>query len=277
MNELFKIYKIDRKSAEKIELSENEIHTHDFEELIIGLKGAAEHFIDFSSSIYQTPFTMFVTKGKVHRIQPIITDDQCDFWVIRFKSEFLAERVFHLYAIYHLSANLSFLPNGCFQRIDTICRMMNEEMMELKPDLAIIKNLLTTLFSIIESERKKQLPGTDTLLSNQNITFRNFLTILEENFRRSEGINFYAEKLFMSSRNLNLICKNIMQQSVSEIIETRKMIEAKNLLITTEKSISSIGFELGYADKAYFSTTFKKKSGQTPSEFRKEIKAIITG
>ena len=31
----------------------------------------------------------------------------------------------------------------------------------------------------------------------------------------------------MSSRNLNLICQDILQQSVSEIIETRKLIEAK--------------------------------------------------
>ncbi len=80
----------------------------------------------------------------------------------------------------------------------------------------------------------------------------------------------------MSTRNLNLICQSILQQSVSEIIETRKLIEAKNLLLTTNKTISEIGFELGYQEKAYFTNVFKKKAGMTPSEFRNEIQKLIS-
>jgi len=129
---------------------------------------------------------------------------------------------------------------------------------------------------MIESERKKSLPDEKRSPKTQNITFRNFLKILEENFRRSEGVEFYAEKLFMSSRNLNLICHNILQKSVTEIIETRKLIEAKNLLINTEKTISEIGFELGFNEKSYFTAVFKKKSGQTPSEFREEMRSLIS-
>jgi AraC family transcriptional regulator, transcriptional activator of pobA len=102
------------------------------------------------------------------------------------------------------------------------------------------------------------------------------LKILEENFHRPEGVEYYAEKLFMSARNLNLICNNILQKSVSEIIETRKLIEAKNLLISTDKTISEICFELGYNEKAYFTNVFKKKSGQTPTDFREEMNKLIS-
>jgi AraC-like DNA-binding protein len=129
---------------------------------------------------------------------------------------------------------------------------------------------------MIESERKKTDNIDKHFYNSQNITFKNFLAILEENFRRPEGVDFYAEKLFMTARNLNLICHNILLKSVSEIIETRKLIEAKNLLITTNKTISEIGFELGYNEKAYFTTVFKKKSGQTPSEFREEMSRLIS-
>ena len=80
----------------------------------------------------------------------------------------------------------------------------------------------------------------------------------------------------MSSRNLNIICQNILQQSVSEIIETRKLIEAKNLLLTTDRTIAEIGFDLGYNDKSYFTSVFKRKSGQTPSAFRKEMTELFS-
>ena len=80
----------------------------------------------------------------------------------------------------------------------------------------------------------------------------------------------------MSARNLNLICQRIMDQSVTELIETRKLTEAKNLLTSTNKSISEIGFELGFNEKAYFSNVFKKKTGQTPTEFRQEMRQLIS-
>ena len=80
----------------------------------------------------------------------------------------------------------------------------------------------------------------------------------------------------MSSRNLNKICQNILQLSVLEIIETRKLIEAKNLLINTELTISEIGYEIGYNEKSYFTNVFKKKSGQTPTDFRAEMRKLIS-
>ena len=45
---------------------------------------------------------------------------------------------------------------------------------------------------------------------------------------------------------------HVLHQSVSEIIETRKLVEAKNLLVTTDKTIAEIGFDLGFNEKTYF-------------------------
>lgn len=276
MEDLFKIYKVDNKDALYIQNQSNEPHHHQFEELIIGIKGKIEHFIDFKSETYQAPFVCFVSRGKIHRVIPMLINGECDFWVLRFKSEFIPETTFNLYSYFHDNANLDFPEGRCFERLNQICQMINDEMEQEKPELSIVRELLTVLFSMIETERKKQVPDQHNLYKNQDITFKNFLTILEENFRRPEGVNYYAEKLFMSARNLNTITQSILQQSVSEIIETRKLIEAKNLLVSSNKTISEIGFELGYSDKAYFTSVFKKKSGQTPSEFREEMKRLIS-
>jgi AraC-like DNA-binding protein len=80
----------------------------------------------------------------------------------------------------------------------------------------------------------------------------------------------------MSERNLNFICKNNFQKSVSEIIETRKLIEAKNLLIHSDKSVSEIGFDLGYNEKSYFSRVFHTKLSVTPTQFREITRAMIS-
>lgn len=197
-------------------------------------------------------------------------------WVLRFKSEFIPETAFQLYSLYHDNATFKIQAGHCFERLVTLCEMMNAEMQQENPDLGVVRHLVSALFTMIESERRKTDTSESGLNKTQNTTFKNLLKILEENYHRPEGVEFYAEKLFMSVRNLNNICHQIMQMSVSEIIETRKLIEAKNMLIHTDKSISEIGFELGYNEKAYFTTVFKKKSGQTPSEFREEMRNLIS-
>jgi AraC family transcriptional activator of pobA len=276
MDQLIHIFKLGAEDAKKIEASPDNPHNHDFEELIVGMEGEMDHFIDFKSEKFISPFVSFVTKGKIHRVIPEIKNGKFNLWVIGFRSDFIPETTFQLYSYYHDHANLQIQKGENFDRMVTLCEMMYREANQIIPDYAVIRLLLSTLFTMIESERKKTESAEKPFYNTQNITFKNFLKILEENFRRPLGVEFYAEKLFMSARNLNLICHNILQKSVSEIIETRKLIEAKNLLISTDKSVSEIGFELGFNEKAYFTTVFKKKSGQTPSEFRDEMSKIIS-
>ncbi len=276
MKQLFHIFQLNKEDALRISSNPDDAHQHDYEELIVGMEGKLDHFIDFKPSIIESPLISFVAKGKVHRVIPLLQNDDCNMWVIRFKSEFIAETTFHLYSYYHDHANIALDEGKCYTRMTQLCEMMYEEMEMDNPDLNVIQHLLSALFSMIEGERRKLNDAPEEIHKTQNITFKNFLKILEDNYKRPNGVEFYAEKLFMSSRNLNLICKNIMNQSVSEIIETRKLIEAKNQLIHTEKSISEIGFDLGFNEKAYFTKVFKKKSGQTPSDFRKEMQGHIS-
>jgi AraC family transcriptional regulator, transcriptional activator of pobA len=276
MNQLFEIFRLNEGDALQINSSPNEPHSHDFEELLIGIKGGIGHFIDFRKTSYTAPFVSFVTKGKVHRVEPFLVNGEFDVIRIKFRSEFIPETTFQLYSYYHDHANLQLEEGECFNRMPVLCNMMLYETQQSNPDYAVIRHLLGTLFTMIESQRQKAVPEDVSFSSTQNITFRNFLQILEENFRRPEGVDFYAEKLFMSARNLNLITHNILQMSVSEIIETRKLIEAKNLLINSDKTISEIGYELGYNEKSYFTSVFKKKSGQTPSEFREEMQRLTS-
>ena len=274
MNQIFHIFRVDEAEAKIISAKPDEPHIHNYEEIIIGIEGSIEHFIDFESKIVEAPYVCFVTKGKVHRIKPILKDGKCDVWVIRFTSEFVADTIFQLYTVFHNNANIFWPLYRKTGRIPVLTEMMHEELVRPNPDFSLIRHLLNAVIALVLSEKNKQ--DANNISVNQNETFTNFLSILEENFRRSVGVDFYAEKLFMSSRNLNLICQKILQQSVSEIVETRKLIEAKNLLASTDKTISEIAHELGYNENSYFSNVFKKKSEQTPSEFRDEMRKLLT-
>src|SRR5574344_1463690 len=155
MNDIFTIYKFGIEDSVRVSHSVNEPHIHDYEELLVGIDGQLEHFIDFHSETVNAPFISFITAGKVHRLLPLARENKCNIWVIRFKSDFIADTVFQLYTEFHDKANMWITLNSCFKRFDTICQLIHQEYVQSAPDYSVIRQLLNALISMIDSERRK--------------------------------------------------------------------------------------------------------------------------
>jgi AraC family transcriptional activator of pobA len=196
MNELFRIFKVDLEEVQRLSAGANPPHHHDYEELIVAAQGSLEHFIDFRTEVLDAPFVSFVTKGKVHRVKPAMKDGACDMWVLRFKSEFIPETTFQLYSFYHDNANIPMKEVRCFVRLTLLCEMIAGEMGQPEPDLAVVRQLLSTLFTLISSERRKLHPDETSQPATQSETFRNFLRILEDNYRQEHEVDFSTPRSF---------------------------------------------------------------------------------
>jgi AraC family transcriptional regulator, transcriptional activator of pobA len=273
MEQPFVILKITKDFVEEIRAKREDAHFHDFEELVIVTEGSLEHYIDFQMEVVEAPAASYVSMGKMHRV---VERDDLRGWVIKFQNEFIPESKLNFYSNFMSSPSVPLVAAGCISRFDSLCGIIHDEFQRETPDSATLRHLTTALIAMIESERKSNLPIERSAKMSQAATFTNFLRILEQNFRRDEGVTFYAEKMNMSERNLNIICKNNFQKSVSEIIETRKLIEAKSLLMHTTKSVSEIGYELGYNEKSYFTRVFRNKITITPTEFREMTRNILS-
>lgn len=273
MGKLFHIFEITQEFVDDLLSRTYDAHYHDFEELIIVTDGSMEHFIDFNMEIVRAPFACYVSMGKMHRLIP---HQDLRGWVINYQTEFIPDSKLSFYSNFFNSTNIPLSSNSCINRFISLCKIIDAENKQKFIDYPTIRHLVNGLISMVDAERKRDLPIDGAVKATQIITFNNFLRILEENFRRDEGVSFYAEKMNISERNLNLICKNNFQKSVSEIIETRKLIEAKRMLVHTEKSVSEIGYELGYNEKSYFTRVFHAKTELTPTRFREMTRSIIS-
>lgn len=273
MNKLFRIIELTEEIAADISSRPTEIHFHDFEEIIIITEGNFEHFIDFKEETLQAPFASYVSMGKVHRLSP---HSNLRGWVINYKTEFIPDSRLSFYSNFFSSTNIPLSGATCTKQFHSICDIIHTEYKQELPDYQTIRYLLNSLISMLETERKRNIPLENQAKITQIETFNTFLKILEENYKRDEGVSFYADKMNMSERNLNLICKNNFQKSVSEIIETRKLIEAKRMLLFTDKTISEIGYSLGYNEKSYFTRVFHSKMSITPTRFREMTQNIIS-
>lgn len=267
----FKILRITSEITEPIILNPAAPHRHDHEELLILTHGNPVHHVDYTEHHLQTPVIVYVAQGKIHSFIP---DKETRGWVIRYKNELIPDSRFHFYSDFSDDINFPLGPEYCSTSLESLCELMLREYEQQQPNYKVISHLLSALLTRLEEESKKEFLETENSTSPRKQTFSSFLKILEYNYKRPESADFYADKLNMSTRNLNLITQSVFGKTVSELIETRKLIEARRLLLSSEKSVSEIGFELGYNEKSYFTRVFRKRTGKTPSEFRQQIPAI---
>jgi len=105
---------------------------------------------------------------------------------------------------------------------------------------------------------------------------REFNALVEVHFRNEHSVAFYAEKLFKSPKTLsNNFVK--LKKSPLQIIHDRVILEAKRLLIYTDKTAKEIAYELGFEDASHLSRMFKKHTSFSPSEFKKQLKPEPAG
>jgi AraC family transcriptional regulator, transcriptional activator of pobA len=77
-----------------------------------------------------------------------------------------------------------------------------------------------------------------------------------------------AEQLNLSPSYLSDMLRTVTGQNTQQHIHTKLIEKAKDILTTTNFSISEIAFELGFEYPQSFSKLFKAKSGVSPLEYR---------
>lgn len=82
-------------------------------------------------------------------------------------------------------------------------------------------------------------------------------------------VNWCAEQLNLSPNYFGDLIKKETGKSPMEHIQSRSIAIAKEMLWQTGKSISEIGYTLGYQYPQYFSRAFKTATGMTPNQYRK--------
>jgi AraC family transcriptional regulator, transcriptional activator of pobA len=273
MNVPFKIIKLTKESIEPVLRNPIPPHRHDHEELLIITHGNPVHYLDYTKEVLQSPVIVYVAQGKVHNFIP---DSETSGWVIRFKNELVPNSRFNFYSNFLDQINYQLNEDYCSTTLNSLCEIMLKEFGEEPVNYLVIKHLLSALLTKLEADSKKEYLDSKAANRSQLITFNSFLKILEFNYMRPEGADFYAEKLNMSTRNLNLISQSVFGKSITDIIETRKLIEARSLLLNSGKTISEIGYEIGYNEKSYFTRVFRKKTGVTPTEYRDQMQTAIS-
>ena len=83
------------------------------------------------------------------------------------------------------------------------------------------------------------------------------------------GVEDLAGSVYMSRMQLHRKLKAITDRSASNYIRVYRLNKAKSILEHHDKNIGEVAYDVGFNDPNYFSKTFHKEFGVSPSEYRK--------
>lgn len=100
--------------------------------------------------------------------------------------------------------------------------------------------------------------------------FERLMKLLADNFRTERSVEFYAEKMNLTPKHLSRVIRNFTGKSVHQWIDSIVVLEIKNLLRYSDLSIQQISIELHFPNPSFMGQYFKRITGKTPGEFKRE-------
>ena len=89
----------------------------------------------------------------------------------------------------------------------------------------------------------------------------------------SRSVAYYAAQLRLHPSYLTSVSKRVTGRTAQELIQDHIIQVAKTMLLQTALSIKEISFQLAFNEPAHFGHYFKRRTAQTPAQFRARLLA----
>lgn len=271
-NSFFDVVKIEDLLQRDLVHDISENHLVKFYIIFFVYEGEGSHSIDFINYKYHKGTVLLIRKDQIHKF---FRSSNVKGFLLVFTEEFIISHLNQLEASKSMQLfndSLSY-PKIEFSNQDeftdfTVLLKHLELEYSVKDGFSIgitrsvLHIVITKLFRIkskqgYSAERKKYLPQ-----------FLAFQELVEENCFKSRKVMYYAKRLGVSTKTLNNISNNVVNDSAKSFIDEKTIMQIKRLLIATDDSIKEISYTVGFSDSTNFFKYFKKFSGCSPEVFR---------
>ena len=128
---------------------------------------------------------------------------------------------------------------------------------------------------VLLARARRLLPaaGEAPQASRAALLVRQFSELLAQRTGPYQTVREYSQRLGVTPSHLAETVKAATGRTPGQIIRGAQAVEAKRLLLHTDKNVAQIAYELGFKDTAYFGRFFKREVGVTPGGFRRHARA----
>lgn len=103
-----------------------------------------------------------------------------------------------------------------------------------------------------------------------DVYFKRFIDLLQDNIKTEHEVAFYAMKLNITPKYLSEITKQKTNHKAKEVISHLLAIMLKREMLYSGKSMKVIAYDYCFADQSSLGKFFRKMTGMSPSDFKKQ-------
>ncbi|MEI6950009.1 AraC family transcriptional regulator [Paraflavisolibacter sp. H34] len=249
-------------------------HRHSFYHLVLFTRGRGSHTIDFERFAVQPGQVYFMVPGQVHSWH---FEGEVDGYIIHFSDQLFRS---FLQDPYYLERFPFFSGNSA----EGVCQLPEDGLRQVFPLMETIlgeaagsdpfsldRVRLALLDFFIAVDRRCGSAGRKSVPPQKATLLRSFQKLVDRNFRLLRLPKEYAALLYVTPNHLNALCQDLLGKTAGEVIRDRVLLEARRLLTNAGQTVTEIAYDLNFQDNSYFNRFFKKETGQTPEEFRKQF------
>jgi len=135
----------------------------------------------------------------------------------------------------------------------------------------LAKSLVAELFIYAKRMENKTNPSASSRTDDpRHRQIEQIACYIAENCCSPLSLNSIAEQFYMNKCYLSRIFKEITGFTVNGYLHARRIQKARALLVQDPMNISEISEAAGYENLTYFERVFKKHTGMSPLEYRKQ-------
>lgn len=158
-----------------------------------------------------------------------------------------------------------------FVQIETLIQQIKREIDEYTvKNKHILRALLYQVLMQLDRAFIKQNDISSTDDKSRHVD--KFLKLVSSDFNKNHTVQYYAEKLYLTSNYLNEVVKKGTGVSAKQVIQNKLITESKKYLLYSNLTIIEISEKLSFETSSYFIRFFHKCAGCTPLQFRKREK-----
>jgi len=247
-------------------------HQVAFYKLVFYTGGETEHLVDFVWHKVKKNTVICLSKGQVNAFK---FNPDVKGYVILFTEDYFKKQLNNIPGDTVMRLFTSHLFSPKIQIPETsntlsFVKLLFEEFYPLSGNYNkqnIVDSLYTIIFSKIEELKKHQ---TNYLKESEKLSlFLNFQGLLKNDYTLSRNADYYAEKLNITYKHLNVVCKEVVNSTAKQFIDDFIILEAKRKLINSSIKSTELSYLMGFEESTNFVKYFKKLTGFTPNQFKK--------
>ena len=125
------------------------------------------------------------------------------------------------------------------------------------------------LLEILQTCLQQCKPGNARPINDRLV--RGAYAYMDKNYCESCTLEEIAASVHISPNHLRTVFLNSEGYSPYEYIIRKRLEKAKNMILLSENTLAQIALECGFCSQSHFCAVFKKTTGQTPAQYRKQV------